>query len=997
MILGIIQDFDIINSIDYEIRGAMMSIVEYSPKYAASVADMWNKSSSNWGNHDEYNTEQDVLDSEKNSGNIKVFLAVDKGEVIGYCSLSEYKQDEGAAYLPLINVRPNYQGKKIGKALLLKILEEANKSKWPRLDLYTWSGNIKAMPLYKKCGFFWERRNNSVHLMNFIPYVYQTEALKMYINQLDLYKDNIRDIDMDCDGLEENGFDIYYYYFKNESTYLTLGFEKTGRGLVYIDSPDYEIRLNVPKHKLVYDSGYEAKLKIVNKTNKDLNIEVEGMNNKNINHTYHQTYTVKDALEIKTPFFVGEYQKTQDPGKTHPSLDMNVIINGKKAHLKCGILPKSPIELNLKVNEYIHKKEELYNAFLNLENNLDKEETFEIYLPNSFIQFKDNINISLKKGEKRSLKIPYSINQFGFYNEEAVVKYGDTIFKKEIKGIFKGTKEEFVSDLEKQVLLVSGNSIMTYQKESHNISYSNTSEFDSDLAFMTPKIGLPYSLEFNNIEPEILLESKNQMALSFESHSFENVFLNIYIQNKYGLLEVAYELVNKGEKRDLSLSIPIVKSVSHSYIPYHSSMLKIDEYGGYIGNINAEKVDENWIYNDKLKQGFSWPEDIQVKISDWHMSFDVESLTLEKNETYTLKPFVVSYVHPTLKDFRKFVASKDDKHTINYLELNINDFNPFVDGKVEAKLLNHRKVQIKGTITNDNSICDISESLQVSDGLQTFKIELSDRIIHENRYLFKPAGNVKMNEKDGIYTIDNGVLIYKADINHSDSVFSLMFNQHEWIDSNYPEPKERAWWASFVGGFTQRIYGVQDIVAIQERRDIELVKLEDNFKNQWYGLKITTHYESDPVLKGISTVNYILTMPGLPLIHRFTNVINESGAVLLNKNMHRRYTLKLDDSREKIKFNLKDTIYKVGDQAIDININQFLSLESSRAHKVVFYSNKNDLIFDSQKEYVMVFSSKKMTVPDRDNKLFEGEFLLFTQENIKKRDLSLFDYISFNL
>jgi len=974
-----------------------MKIVEYSPKYAASVADMWNKSSSNWGNHDEFSTEQDVIDSEKNSGNLKLYLAIDNDEVVGYCSLSEYKQDEGASYLPLINVRPDYHGKKIGKALILKIIDEAKKTEWPRLDLYTWSGNIKAMPLYKKCGFFWERRNSTVHLMNFIPYICQTEALNKYTDQLDLYNDSIREIDMDYDGVDENGFDIYYYHFKNESTYLNLGFEKTSRGLVYIDNPDYEIRLNIPKHKLVYDNNYESTIKVTNKSDEDLNIQIEGVNNKNIKHEFRESFIVKDSLEINTTFIVEEFNKIQDLGKTHPSLEMILAISGEKAKFKCGIMPKSPIEINLKVDEYLHRKEESYHAYLNLENNLDEDKTFSIHLPNKLASFKEDVNVVLKKGEKRSVKIEYVVKDFGFYNEEAVVKYGQTTFKKEIKAIIKGLKEEFISDLEKQVLLVSGNSIMTYQKESHNISFSNTSEFDQDLAFMPPKIGMPYSLEFNNIEPRIMIESKNQMTLSFESDVFENVLLNIYLENKFGLLEVTYELVNKGKKRDLSMSIPVVGSVSQSYIPYQSKILKIGKQEGYIGNVNAESVDENWIYNDKLKQGFSWPEDINLKISDWHMSFDVESLSLGKNESYKSKPFIISYVHPTLKDFRKYLISKDDKLIIDNLDLEINNNNVFIDGPVKAKLISHRKAQIDGTITNNHSTCDISGSLEVNYGLQTFTIELKDRIIKERRLLFKPSGQVRMTEKDGIYIIDNGVLTYKADINHSDSVYSLMFNNQEWIDSNYPEPKERAWWANFVGGMVQRIYGVQDIVAIQEDRDIEFVTLEDNFNNKWQGLKISTHYESDPVLKGILTVNYILTLPGLPLVYRFTNVINNSGEVLLHRNMHRRYTLNLDDSKGSIKFKYRDTTYKVGDQAIDIEIDNLLSLESLRQHKVVIYNHMNDFIFDSQKDYIMAVSVKNMTVPDQESKLFEGEFLLFAEEDLYEKDLKMLDYIKFNI
>ena len=85
-----------------------MKIIEYSDQYAALVADMWNKSNSSWGNDISLHTADSVIASESSSGNIKLYLALDNEEVVGYCSFSEYRNDEGASYLPLLNVRPDY-------------------------------------------------------------------------------------------------------------------------------------------------------------------------------------------------------------------------------------------------------------------------------------------------------------------------------------------------------------------------------------------------------------------------------------------------------------------------------------------------------------------------------------------------------------------------------------------------------------------------------------------------------------------------------------------------------------------------------------------------------------------------------------------------------------------------------------------------------------------------------------------------------------------------
>lgn len=159
-------------------------IEEYVPeRHAASIAEMWNASSQSWGGDNSYQTEESVLREHEINPMLKLFLAVTGGEVIGYCSFSHYKEDTGALYIALLNVRPDYHGRKVGKRLVRRAIEETITLGWPRLDLYTWPGNVKAVPTYKKSGFFWEKRDDTTHLMNFIPSVLQTGAVSAFLRK----------------------------------------------------------------------------------------------------------------------------------------------------------------------------------------------------------------------------------------------------------------------------------------------------------------------------------------------------------------------------------------------------------------------------------------------------------------------------------------------------------------------------------------------------------------------------------------------------------------------------------------------------------------------------------------------------------------------------------------------------------------------------------------------------------------------------------------------
>jgi hypothetical protein len=134
-------------------------------------------------------------------------------------------------YVELLNVRPDYHGRKIGKMLVLQAVQKTIELGWPRIDLFTWPGNVKAVPLYKKCGFFWAKREDSTHLLNFIPTVLQTEVLQDYFKDIDWYEDSARTIEVKPDGRKENNFNYFEYLWEKAGRQLRVEFEQTGRGI----------------------------------------------------------------------------------------------------------------------------------------------------------------------------------------------------------------------------------------------------------------------------------------------------------------------------------------------------------------------------------------------------------------------------------------------------------------------------------------------------------------------------------------------------------------------------------------------------------------------------------------------------------------------------------------------------------------------------------------------------------------------------------------------
>jgi len=973
-----------------------MKLVEYNDSYAAKVADMWNKSNENWGNEDALMTASDVIATESSSGNIKLYIAIDNEEVVGYCSFSEYTHDEGASYLPLLNVRPDYHGKKVGKALILKILEHAIESKWSRFDLFTWSGNLKAMPLYKKCGFFWEKRNSSVHLMNFIPYVYQTEALKVYLNQIDWYKDSKRIIDMNHDGNPKRDFDFYRYDFKNDKTKLSLEFEKTGRGLTYIDTPDYEIEMVIKEPKLIYEEEYEIVFRIKNKTNKQLSIKLNGINNKNIETYLEKEIDVVGSKTIAGKFFIGEIKKNQEKERTHPVVEVNVLINGLLAKFKTGIFPMPPVNLKLNAIEYNQVINREYTCYLDIENNLTQEETFTIELPNDFIKFNETIKIKLAPKQKRSIPVKYTLDSFGLYRKNAKIRYLSKILEKEVYAPFFGNNQSFTGFFDDRAIISSGNYLLEYDTHENRFSYFNSDVENILHNFHTPQLGKPYSLELSQSKPEIIFPDNNSMQVTFKSKSINDVYVILNVINNYGILEVDYELVNSGDERKLSLSIPLWHSLKDMIVPYAGHLLNINE-GAYVAAIDHQNIDENWFYNSKRQYGFTWSKDVEPKIVDWKMAFNFEDIKLKRGESFKTPKFYVSFVDPSLKAFRDFTGNKDKKSETHFLEPFINNGNPFTKNNIEVSIRNLRKTQIQGTFSVDGFEADYHKTIITKPGLKTVNVNLQDKSYKFKRLTCEVKNNILLKQNGDDFIVDNGVLQFIASKAYGDGIYSLKFNDKEWLDSNYPKPVSRAWWGKYLGGIVQRIQGLDDIQVLEEKWLIDFVEIADNFGNAWKGIKTNLINTCEGVVKDINIELYCLTLPNVSVVSIFSVFTNNSGKILLKKNLHKFYTLKISEEPKNVKLIDGYKIYHCNNISIDPEVDKLAVFDSDRDYKLCVFSNDSEILVESQPEFLITFTEEKITVPDRMSIKTNQDFIIFTKDKLDKDALKDFANIKFNI
>jgi len=212
----------------------------YTKLHAEPVARMWSESRDGWPpgffGASEF-TAGSIEMEENSSGKLFTVLGIEGERVVGYCRTTPYGGEPDAAYVALINVVPDLHGKKIGKNLLLDAVRRTAEDGYYRIDLHTWPANLKAMPLYKKTGFFWVP-DSMVYMQNYMPFLLGRSEFKDFLGENDWYDCFIRELEVEPDEQKTvTGREIFNYLFTIDDRHFKAEFDRRGRILSSIETP----------------------------------------------------------------------------------------------------------------------------------------------------------------------------------------------------------------------------------------------------------------------------------------------------------------------------------------------------------------------------------------------------------------------------------------------------------------------------------------------------------------------------------------------------------------------------------------------------------------------------------------------------------------------------------------------------------------------------------------------------------------------------------------
>ena len=893
-----------------------IKIVEYERKYAKSIAKMWNMSGESWGGDASIDTEESVIAANENSDHIKTWLALDGEEVVGLCGFSEYREDEGASYIPILNVRPDYHSKKVGKALVLMAVEKACQCQWPRLDLYTWPGNTKAVPLYKKCGFFWEDRDDSTHLMNFIPYVLRTEAVADFFEKADWYGDSVREIAVLPDGRKENGFEYFGYHWQHQGKMLRMEFERRGRGLRLIESDDWLVSASVQAQNLAFGRDYTINYHFVNKTGKPLQISIQGRNDKNIAFSLDRTVSVEDELSIPAQFHVGEIAEEQIVWHTHPAVTAELTINGKKALFKVGIVPKFPALLRAIVPEGEYAACSSGQFYLNLENGYYEPAEFKFSLPgDSFIDLEQrNYALTLSAGEKKAVPTGYVLHKPGLLQGKVEItaqpQSGEPVrYSQELTAVFAGPGSRFGGETNDYYFVVNGRYMLILRKYTNSLEVRPLVKTIYSTYFMRPQLGLPYSVEFAKTKP-VQVEWGEEDGGSFLRATYHSssrpgiVIERLARLGVDGLFSQQWSIINAGKEPAANLWFKTQIDISNIWpvLPLRGSIIEARDGRCYLGAYALKDLTENWIFSHTGNRGLCWDKDMTIKGDDW-LRLEADLGTLAPGQRAEIKPIYLGMnTFGSWQEFRQFalqVNEREDKTSVDSLEIAVNGGSPFVCGDYALVVRQHQEKNFTAEVLV-RSACEgfaprrttatgkrvkMALPSPATAGIDVVNIAVETTGVDYQRQVavFGCGGQVQNREMEQagmkVLTVDNGPVSFSAAPAFGPGVFSFVFQGREWLDTSFPAPGPKSWWNPWLGGIGVEIQSLSDKSLLKQPRSIRFAGLPDNFGNNWRGLQIEVNIREHEKYQKLILRQNVLTLPGLAGVCVFLELEHKGLAI----------------------------------------------------------------------------------------------------------------------
>lgn len=331
----------------------------YDHRFDAGLAAMWNESDDQWpGTFTDgvpFTAERIAEWMDRIEAIIK-FIVVENatGKVVGYGDLWDTAVRPGSCYVSLLNVHPAHQKHSLARRMLTRMVDWAVENGYDRLTIGTWPANLKAMPLYKKVGFFWTP-DTTVHMENYVPAVRLLPAAQPYFARHDWYRTYARELQQVEDDMRHpktGGMKIYLLRWEADEDYLEAIFDRNGQTLTGISTPRWEAYARTSEPEPAQGVSHPFEWEVTNKGSAPLPAALRVTADKGIEIDQQATFVLqpgasrilRSAFRVApdAPAYRGDHEEIPTP-RIYTALQLG----GETLELGTGLRYQPAVEVSL--------------------------------------------------------------------------------------------------------------------------------------------------------------------------------------------------------------------------------------------------------------------------------------------------------------------------------------------------------------------------------------------------------------------------------------------------------------------------------------------------------------------------------------------------------------------------------------------------------------------------------------------------------------------------
>jgi ribosomal protein S18 acetylase RimI-like enzyme len=308
--------------------------------------------------------------------NICVLISTHRGKFTGVCSLHPHSEDAEAAYIGVFGVHPDFLGKKHGRTLILKAIQIAADHGYKRVDLNTWAGNMRAVPLYKKSGMFWVPET-SVYMQDFVPGIITFPLAQEFFKKHEWYSSQVRRLELVPDEFKLEGMEVYPYEFAVGKDHLKAWVDRYGRSILGIERTFGDERLRVvcrlEDHTVIAGVVHKFIMEIVNDTEDSIQGSVFLSGFVGLDFVSHPPGSFKvengKSLTLEAKFVVRPETEVPDVSLKQRTIKVSLILDGELIPFEVGMRVKSLLEFKTFPETLVGAPGTTGNVQVNLFNN----------------------------------------------------------------------------------------------------------------------------------------------------------------------------------------------------------------------------------------------------------------------------------------------------------------------------------------------------------------------------------------------------------------------------------------------------------------------------------------------------------------------------------------------------------------------------------------------------------------------------------------------------